>query len=253
MEHLQLERDGRVLIATMARGKANALNAEFVDELNGLVSQVREDETVGALVIASANPRLFSAGLDFGEVFAYDDERMTRFFERFVQMLDDLRGVPKGVVAAVAGHAIAGGALIALACDFRILAEGDFGFALNEVDLGLVLPAEAARWLVPPLGPAAREVLLGGLPISPQRALMVGLATAVVPPEQVRERAVALARELSEKPPHAFAAIKAAVNDATGGLPGSDTRRGFVDEFMRFWTGAESRQRRAALAASLKR
>jgi len=253
VEHLQLERDGRVLVATMARGKANALNAALVDELIDVVVRVRDDDSVGALVIASANPRLFSAGLDFGEVFLYDDERMTRFFERFVQMLDEVRTVPKGVVAAVTGHAIAGGALIALASDFRIMAEGEFGFALNEVDLGLVLPAEAARWLVPPLGGAAREVLLGGLPISPQRALSVGLATSVVPPDQVRERAVALARTLSEKPPHAFAAIKQAVNEATGGVPGPGTRRGFVDEFMRFWTGAESRQRRQALAASMKK
>ena len=237
----------------MARGKANALNAAFVDELNGLVAQVRDDDTVGALVVASANPRLFSAGLDLGEVFAYDDDRMRGFFERFVQLLDDLRTVPKGVVAAVSGHAYAGGALIALACDFRIMAEGDFGFALNEVDMGLVLPTEAARWLVPPLGGAAREVLLAGLPVSPQRAQAVGLATAVVPPEQVRDRAMALARTLSEKPPLGFAAIKRAVNEASGGVPSAGTRQGFVDEFMRFWTGAESRQRRAALAASMKR
>ena len=252
MEHVQLERDGRVLIATMARGKANALNAAFVEELHQVVAQARDDASVGSLVIASANPRLYSAGLDLGEVFAYDDARMTRFFERFVLLLDDLRAVPKGVVAAVSGHAYAGGALIALACDFRVMADGDFGFALNEVDLGLVLPAAAARWIAPVLGGAAREVLIAGMPVSPQRAYAVGLATAVVPPEAVRERAVALARSLAEKPPLGFAAIKQALNEATGGVADAETRRGFVDEFMRFWTGTESRQRRQALAASVK-
>lgn len=253
MPDIQLERDGRVLVATMARGKANALNAALVDELHAVLETAREEGGVGALVVASGNPRLFCAGLDVGEVFAYDETAMRRFFDRFVALLDGLRGLPKPVVAAVSGHAYAGGALIALASDFRVMADGEFGFALNEVDLGLVLPAEATRWIAPLLGAATRDVLLGGTAISPRQALHVGLAADVVPPSAVRDRAIALARALGDKPPVAFAAIKRGIVEALGGLPDAERRRAFVDEFMRYWTGDESTARRRALVASMAR
>ena len=253
MADIQIERDGRVLVATMGRGKANALNGALVDELHGVLQTAHDDAAVGALVIASANPRLFCAGLDVGEVFAYDKETMRWFFDRFVALLDGLRALPKAVVAAVSGHAYAGGALIALASDFRVMSDGDFGFALNEVDLGLVLPAEATRWIAPILGAATRDVLLGGTAISPQRALEVGLASAVVPVTAVRERAIALARTLADKPPIAFAAIKQGIVEALGGQPDAEGRQAFVDEFMRYWTGPESTARRQALIASMRR
>ena len=201
MPDIQLERDGRVLVATMGRGKANALNTALVEEWHAVLRAARDDDAVGALVIASANPKLFCAGLDVGDVFAYDPDTMRRFFDRFVSLLDDLRSLPKAVVAAVSGHAYAGGALIALASDFRVMGDGDFGFALNEVDLGLVLPAAATRWIAPSLGPATREVLLAGLAIGPRRALAVGLAVDVVPVAAVRDRAINLARTLADKPP----------------------------------------------------
>jgi enoyl-CoA hydratase/carnithine racemase len=105
---IQLERDGRVLVATMGRGKANALNAAFVDEFHAVLQAARDDAAIGALVIASANPRLFCAGLDVGEVFAYDEGTMRQFFDRFVALLDGLRGLPKAVVAAVSGTRMQG-------------------------------------------------------------------------------------------------------------------------------------------------
>jgi enoyl-CoA hydratase/carnithine racemase len=133
------------------------------------------------------------------------------------------------------------------------MSEGEFGFALNEVDLGLVLPAEATRWIAPILGAATRDVLLGGAPLSPRRALEVGLASAVVPVEAVRERAIALARTLAEKPPIAFAAIKEGIVEALGGQPDAEARQAFVDDFMWYWAGPESTARRQALTASMRR
>lgn len=253
MEHFTLTRDGDVLVATMARGKANAVNAPMLEELHQAVAQARDDRAVRAFVLASASTRFFSGGFDLGEVFAYDDGPMRRFFDRFVSLLDTLRTLPKGTVAAVSGHAYAGGALLALACDFRVMADGEAGFAINEVNLGLVLPLEGTRWMVPLLGGAARELLLGGLPITPQRALQVGLASTLAPAEDVRDRALALARTLAEKPPVAFAAIKRGVLEASGGVETVEDRRAFVGDFMKYWLGDESRARRRAALASMKR
>jgi enoyl-CoA hydratase/carnithine racemase len=253
MEHVRVERDGAVLVVTMARGKANALNGAMVDELSHVVAEARDDAGVRGVVLASASDRVFSAGLDFGEVFAYDDDTMRAFLGRFVDLLDGVRTLPKGVVAAVSGHAYAGGALLALACDFRVMADAEIGLAVNEVNLGIVLPTEATRWIVPALGPAAREVVLGGLAVSPQRALQAGIVSSIEPAGRVRDTAIALARSLGEKPPLAFAAVKQGLIDVTTGVTGGASREAFVDAFMTSWTGAESRLRRAALAASMKR
>jgi enoyl-CoA hydratase len=253
MEHLTVTRDGDVLVATMARGKANALNSAMVEELHQVTAQARDEAAVRAFVLASASTRLFSGGFDLGEVFGYDDARMRAFFDRFVSLLDTLRTLPKGTVAAVSGHAYAGGALLALACDFRVMAEGDAGFAINEVNLGLVLPVEGTRWMAPLLAGTTRELLLGGVPLTSQRAREIGLASALAPAEGVRDRAVALARALAEKPPLAFAAIKRGILEATGSLEDVRDRGAFVDDFMKYWSGEESRARRRAVLESMKR
>lgn len=251
MEHLTVERDGPVMVMTMNRGKANALNPAMVGELARAVADAGHDPGVRALVVASASQKLFSGGFDLVEVFGYGDAQMTTFFGEFLDLCGAIRALPKPVVAAVSGHAYAGGALLALACDFRVMAQGAFGFAVNEVNLGLVLPRSVMHWVVSALGPASRDVLLAGQPINSERALSIGLATSVAPPDLVRPRAVELARGLADKPPLAFAATKRAVNEATGGA-GYD-RAEAVREFMASWNGAESAARRAELASSMKK
>ena len=119
----------------MARGKANALNAPMVDELHGRRrAGARAD--VRGLVLASDRPKFFSGGFDVKEVFQYGREKMTSYFGSFMDLYEDLFRLPKPVVAAISGHSVAGGAVLALACDARVMAEGPFRFALNEVNLG---------------------------------------------------------------------------------------------------------------------
>jgi enoyl-CoA hydratase/carnithine racemase len=246
MNHIRTERSGDVLVVTLARGKANALNASMLEELHDAVATAREEDTVRALALVSGSPRIFSAGFDLGEVFGYDDQAMANVFARLMALCEELRQLPKPVVAGVSGHAVAGGAIIALACDFRVLAEGDFGFSVNEVDLGLTLPSSAIGWIADPLGPFARQVVLAGMPMSPARAHAIGLASELAPAEAVGERAVAMAAVLARKPPRAYAAFKAAFNgprlDAAG-------RAQAVAEFMGSWTGEESRPRGEEVAS----
>lgn len=250
MQHIRVDRRDAVLVITLARGKANALNAAMLDELHEAVGIARDDASVRAVAIVSASTKIFSAGFDLGEVFNYDDEAMAAVFARLMRLCEELRQLPKPVVAGVSGHAIAGGAIVALACDFRVLADGDFGFAVNEVDLGLVLPRAAMSWIAEPFGPFAGQVMMGGTPVSPARAHAIGLAAELAPADAVAERAVAMAAALARKPPVAFAAFKAAFSgpklDAAG-------RAEAVAEFMQSWTGAESRRCRDALARSMRK
>ena len=151
MEHIKVEINEGLLVVTMARGKANALNGAMVGELSR-DRRCQANESVRGVVLASDRAKFFSGGFDVAEVFQYDRETMTEFFGRFIDLYEGMISLPKPVVAAVSGHAFAGGAVLALASDARVMAEGEFGFALNEINLGLALPPGMIRMAVGAVG-----------------------------------------------------------------------------------------------------
>jgi len=250
MEHIRAEHDGDLLILTLCREKANALNFAMIEELFMAITGGAADETVSGLVLASDRPRFFSSGFDVREVFGYDRDGMSAFFGRFIDVYESLYAFPKPVVAALSGHTFAGGAILAIACDFRIMAEADFGFALNEINLGLAVTPTIRRMLVDAVGVAhAREVLLFGEPLTPARALEIGLVRERAPVEQVRERAIACARFLADKPPAAFREIKLALRDLDG--EETHTDRSSLSRFLDMWFSEEAQQARRAIAAKM--
>ena len=252
MTSIRTENLDGLLVVTLSRGVANPINAAMLGELHSALAQARSQDVRG-LVLASDRPKFFSAGFDVKEVFQYGREEMTSFFGSFMDLYEGLFRFPKPVVAAVSGHTVAGGAVLALACDVRVMAEGPFQFALNEVNLGVVLPAGVVRMAVDAIGSHhARELFLGGEALTPQRALEIGLASELAPPEKTLERAVARARALSEKPAAAFRAIKQTLLDVCGHAPDGGDRR-HLSRFVELWFSAESVQRRQALIESLRK
>ena len=252
MEFIKVDRDGELLIITLGRGKANPLNAAMVEELITAFGGAAADDVRG-VVFASDRPKFFSSGFDVGEVFNYDRDKMKEFFSRFIDLYEAMLQLPKPVVAAVSGHAFAGGAVLALACDSRVMAEGEFGFALNEVNLGIVVPSGFIRMAVAAVGERnAREIILEGKTITPARALEMGLADAVVEPEAVLARAIARARELGSKPPMAFAAVKRLFLEASG-LTEASSDHLTLSEFADYWFSPEATERKQALVQSIKR
>ena len=252
MACITTERDGGVLIATLSRGKANALDAETLQALHAVVQRVTEDDEIRALVVASGSPRFFSTGFDVGEVFRYDGNQMRSFFSTFIDVYEGLQAMPKGVVAAVSGHAYAGGAVLALACDWQIMTDAPCGFALNEVDVGVILPPGITRLVVNRLGTGyARQLLLSGEPASPTDALRIGLVNELAAPDEVLPRAVSRAQCFASKPPAAFAAIKTKLRNLTGDDGSSDRDR--LDPFIAQWESAEGRAARQAILEAMQR
>jgi Delta3-Delta2-enoyl-CoA isomerase len=251
MEHIQSERHGNLSILTLSRGKANALNYALVDELFGAVTGAAADDSVRGLVLASDRPRFFSSGFDIREVFGYDREGMAAFFGRFIDLYERLYRFPKPVVAALSGHTFAGGAILAIACDFRIMAEGEFGFALNEINLGLALSPTIRRMLADAVGVSrAREVLLFGEPLTPARALEIGLVRELAPAEEVRHRAIACADFLAAKPSTAYREIKRSLREF-GGREDTHTDRSTLSQFIDMWFSEEAQGARRAVAAKM--
>jgi enoyl-CoA hydratase/carnithine racemase len=252
MEFVQSKRDGQLAVITMSRAKANAINDQVTDELISAISQAADDDDVRGLVLASGVPKFFSAGLDVSTVFQYDRPRMTEFFAQFIDLYELMFNITKPLVAAVSGHAYAGGAVLGLACQERVMAEGQFGFALNEINLGVVVAPGMIRMARHAVGERyAYEMAVCGRTFDPALALKSGLAAEVVAAEEVLPRAVERARALAAKPPEAFNAVRRLFLKTTGASGASD--REWLPEFIDHWFSNEALALRNALAASLTR
>jgi len=204
---MQLERRGTVALLRMNAGKANAINPAFLDRMNALL-----DELGGApprALVLTGHGRAFSAGLDLPSLIDLDRSALTVFIRRFSEFMLRVFMLPWPVVAAVNGHAVAGGCVLALQADQRLMAGGEGVIGLNEVRLGIGLPSvvvETLRCQVPPssLFPIACE---GGL-FAPADAHRLGLVQEVVAPDQLVDRAVERAAALAQVPAQAFASVK---------------------------------------------
>ncbi len=199
METLRIElRDG---IATLRLEKArgNAIDERMVEDLVEAADTLGRDAAVRAVVLASGHPKLFCPGLDLLSLVDYDRPRLERFLARFGAAVIGLYALRKPVVAAVSGHAVAGGCILAMTADYRVLRAGA-QIGLNEVKVGVPLPWSVSvllRATVPPAS-LARVALLGRN-FKDAEAVAIGLADEVAAPEAFEEACLRVAREFAEK------------------------------------------------------
>jgi len=181
MDTLKIDFKDHIAVVRLNRPKANALNMKLVQEmLETFLSLTEADYIHGVVLTADGN--IFSAGLDVVELYGYDEEKMDRFWEGFGNLLHDLVAFPKPLVAAINGHAPAGGCVLSLCCDYRVMADGEYSIGLNEVPVGIVVPTPIVRIASHVLGPAkASKVFLNGLLMGPRDARDFGLVDDVAP------------------------------------------------------------------------
>jgi len=205
---IRLEVRGRVALITIDRpAKLNAVTQEMSDELVRVIERVNDDDEVRAVVLTGAGERAFCAGSDIRTL----DKYATPWeFRNRVDYCDALRECRKPVIAAVNGYAFGGGLETALTCDIRI-ASSTASFAAPEIKLGWIGGGGMTAQLVHAIGPSnAALMVLTGDPIRAEQALAWGLVSEVVPQEQLRERAQALAATIASRAP--IAAETARVN-----------------------------------------
>ncbi len=201
----------------MDRPPANALNRELVEKLLAALETVRMD---GArAVVLTGRPGMFSGGLDVPDLLTLDRRQVEAFWGLFFALTRQLAASPIPVIAAVSGHAPAGGAVLALQCDYRIGVTGKFRIGLNEVQVGLPVPGTILLALEEVVGPrVARRMATRGQMLSMDEALGVGLLDELVEPEQLLATALVRANELLALPPVAMnttrLAGKARLSDA---------------------------------------
>lgn len=185
MQSLQVETRGEVQIITLKRGRSNPIDATLVHELREVLREARIEPEIQGLIL-TGQERFFSVGLDVVELYGYEREEMAEFWENFASLIAELASCPKPILAGISGHSPAGGCVLALCCDQRVMAEGAFTIGLNEIPVGIVVPRPIYHLYAHVLGARqAEQALLSGRMFTPQQALEAGLVDAVVPAEEV--------------------------------------------------------------------
>lgn len=201
-----------VAILTLAHGKANTLDTEFCDALAARFDALRSDPAKAAVMIGQG--KIFSAGVDLKRLNEGGAGYVRRFLPALHRLYDAVFFHPKPVVAAINGHAIAGGCVLAACADRRIMAQGTTRIGLTELLVGVPFPAlafEVVRGAVPERYLA--EVAYSGATYGTDAALERGWIDEIVEPEDLIEDALAVAQELAELSPAAFAQTKAQIRE----------------------------------------
>jgi enoyl-CoA hydratase/carnithine racemase len=174
----------------LSRAPVNALNPALCSELSAAVARAISDGAQG--IMLSGGPKVFSAGLDVPYLLALGEDRITLMsaWECFFGAVRALANSPVPVVAAISGHAPAGGCVLALCCDYRVMAQGPFQIGLNETRVGLVAPDGIQHLMRRAVGAHRTErLLVGGELVDAQRALEIGLVDELAEIDHVTTRA----------------------------------------------------------------
>jgi Delta3-Delta2-enoyl-CoA isomerase len=252
METLKIEREGPVAVVRLQKARGNAIDSALVDDLLKASAEITADKQIRGVLLASGHPKLFSPGLDLVSLSALDRPAMRHFMGRFAEMLWSLYTLRRPVVAAVNGAAVAGGCVLALTADYRVLKRGA-PIGLNEVKVGVPLPWSVALLLrasVPP--PAVAKVALLGRNFTDDDALAVGLADEIVPEEGFEASCLARLQEFVEKDPHSLAVTKSYVRASV--VDEMRAREAYeMDSWLEGWFSDTTRARMKETVAALSK
>lgn len=174
---LEMIDHGNIREIRMTRSPVNALNPEFVSLQT---TALHDAVTQAGAVVLSGSPGIFSAGLDVVELLPLDQADMRSFWQAFIDLLEVIACAPVPVAAAITGHAPAGGALISLMADYRVMSQGTYRIGLNETRVGLVLPPLLQQAMASVVGRRITEkMLVPGTLVSPEQALEINLVDAL--------------------------------------------------------------------------
>jgi enoyl-CoA hydratase len=204
---IEPSRRGDVAVLTMSHGKANALDIEFCDAIATQIDRLRSAPERAVVLIGRG--KMFSAGVDLVRLSAGGADYVRRFLPALHRLYETVFFFPKPVVAAVNGHAIAGGCVLECCADKRIAARDGGRIGVTELLVGVPFPPmafEVMRFALPPRYLA--EAMYSGATFQTDAALAIGLVDELVEPAALLDRAVAAAETLAALSPRAFAQTK---------------------------------------------
>lgn len=210
-EHVHLEVEDGIATIRLDRPPMNALNADIQ---HGLVAACREasERSDVAAVIVWGGEKVFAAGADIKEMEGMSYTDMVDHSSLLQDFTRALAGIPKPTVAAITGYALGGGCEVALACDFRVVAD-DAKLGQPEINLGIIPGAGGTQRLARLVGPAkAKDLVFSGRFVDAAEALAIGLADRVVPAAEVYAEARSMVARYVGGPAYALRAAKEAID-----------------------------------------
>jgi enoyl-CoA hydratase len=225
-DHLEHSNKYGIEIFTLKRPPANAMDIALLTELKDVFSELANDSGTRAVVL-TAEGTTFCAGLDVKVVPQYGKSEQLALLDVLNGMILAVYGCPLPVVAAVNGHAIAGGLVLALCCDWRIVADAPLQAGLAEVKVAIPYPVAAMEVVRAELSAqTARRLVLSGENLSGSEALAAGIFDQSAPKEKLLETAIAKAASYAELPRGGFATIKRQLKQPVISAIGSAMRDG---------------------------
>jgi enoyl-CoA hydratase/carnithine racemase len=209
MKTITVEYQNQVAILRLNRGPTNPLNLGLVTELTEILATLKSRSDVRSLVLTSVSDKFFSIGFDIPALIDLPRKEFATIYQAFNQLCLDIYTFPKPTVAAIKGHAIAGGTILALCCDYRFIAEGHKLMGLNEIKLGVPVPYLADLILGQVVGSrSAREIVESGDLYPPDQLANFGLVDEVVLLNHVLPKAIEKASSLGDHLQDAYALVK---------------------------------------------
>ena len=234
---IQLENREAIAILRFDHGKVNTIDIELFTELIKQLENLEKSECK-AVVLTGAGSS-FSAGVDLFRLLKDGNAYIEAFVPLLTSGLLKLFTFPKPLVAAVNGHAIAGGCIVACACDYRLMAEGNGKIGAPEMRVGVpfpTLPLEILRYVIPKQH--FQKIVYTGRLCSPKEAIQAGLIDDVVESENLLEHAIAVAERFAAIPTQSFQSTKRLMRQ-----PVIDRfkkyRQIFDDEVLQIWKSEE--------------
>lgn len=247
---LLVRREASTVVLTLNRPEQrNALNEDVLRRLRDALTSVERDTAVRALVITGAGDRAFCAGADIRQMTEMNIVQGREWSLLGHDVFARIEALPKPVIAAINGTAVGGGCELALACDFRFMAEGA-QLGQPEIKLGMIPGWGGTQRLPRIVGAAlAKDLVLTGRMMRANEALQVGLAMGVTPAGGVLEHALVYAKQFAQLPPLAVGFAKQAIEQGAG----LSLRDGNLLEVELFARSFETNDRQEGLSAFLEK
>ncbi len=241
MKYLDVSLQGNIVTVTIVRPKVNALNEELVDELYECFGKLSKDKGINAVVLTGQGS-FFSFGFDVPGFMDYKKKAFERYIRKFSKLTQQIFMYPKPVIAALNGHTIAGGCILSLACDYRVMVKGKAKISMNELTFGSTIFSSVAEYLRFGVGSSnAQKVLYSGKMYTAEEALSLGLVDEAVTQRSFRNAVNKVALEYGARDKKVYNSVKKLLRSEIYKRI-EKNEKGSISEFVDIWYSKSTRK-----------
>ncbi|SIS74535.1 MULTISPECIES: enoyl-CoA hydratase/isomerase family protein [Alicyclobacillus] len=212
MQFVTVKKEDGVAEIHLHAQKGNSYDFDVYREINSAIDEIRLDSDIHVAILMSDDPKFFSVGANIEFLRQADPRYKTQFCLFCNETLDKIARSPQVFIAMLEGHTVGGGLEMALACDLRFAADGEYQIGLPEVTLGVLPGTGGTQRMARLIGYSkALDLCITGRTLKPREALEIGLVDKVFPAEEVRERTFEYAHRLSTSASYAVSNIKLSI------------------------------------------